>query len=192
MQPKEVWAGARRGVHDRVGAREAPLAVAAGPASGHLKQSCKLTREHGVETQCGRALVRDWTTATSTSASNRRAFVGWFLAIRSRSSDAGNWKPWQTRKSGWLEKDLARNVELRDAIENVAWGTEEVDGVLYRKFQYVQKSEEPMPTVSEIVANLDVNSGRPAIRIVSSASGGHQFETTASFFWDQQGVLPTP
>jgi len=83
-------------------------------------------------------------------------------------------------------------VELRDAIENVAWGTEEVDGVLYRKFQYVQKSEEPMPTVSEIVANLDVNSGRPAIRIVSSASGGHQFETTASFFWDQQGVLPTP
>jgi hypothetical protein len=108
------------------------------------------------------------------------------------SSDGENWKPWQTRDAGWLEKDLARNVELRDAVENVACGTEEVDGVAYQKFQYVQKTEEPMPTVSEIVTFLDLGSGRPAMRVVSSTSGGHQLETTSSFFWDEQIALPTP
>jgi hypothetical protein len=108
------------------------------------------------------------------------------------SSDGKNWKPWQTRDAGWLEKDLARNVELRNAVENVACGTEEVEGVLYRKFQYAQKSEKPMPTVSEIVTYLDLRSGRPAMRIINSVSGGQQFKTTASFRWDEQVVLPSP
>lgn len=108
------------------------------------------------------------------------------------SSDGASWKPWQTREADWLATTRARNARLRETIRDVECGTEEIDGVSYRRLRHVQETTEPMESVSDVVTHVDTATGRPAYRHMVTRVGGQEIEMKARYAWDEEVVLPQP
>lgn len=108
------------------------------------------------------------------------------------SSDGTSWKPWQTREADWLETTLERNARLRDTIRDTECGTEEIDGVSYRRLRHVQETTEPMESVSDVVTHVDPATGRPAYRHMKTRVGGQEIEMKVRYFWDEAVELPQP
>ncbi|WP_417669552.1 hypothetical protein [Roseibium sp.] len=107
------------------------------------------------------------------------------------SSDGKTWSPAQKREADWLEKRLEGNAATREAIKDVACETEEIDGVSYRKFSYVQETTDP-PVISTVVTWLAPETELPAKRSMKAEMNGQVIETNVTFTWDQQIELPQP